>query len=125
MPVTTSYLELVVDRLEEATSLPLRTKAMFGGVGIYAGAVIFAIVMDDRLYFKVDDTNRGDYEAAGMEAFRPYANKEVRSKSSYEVPTEVLNNGAVLKAWVAKSLDVAQQKSKQRKPKGNKKRAAQ
>ena len=33
-------------------------KAMFGGHGLYKKGVIFGIIADDALYFKVDDKNR-------------------------------------------------------------------
>ena len=49
----------------------LRDRSMFGGVGIYAGDLFFALLAEDRLYMKVDDSNRADFTAAGMEPFRP------------------------------------------------------
>ena len=45
---------------------------MFGGVGIYAKEAFFALVDDDVLYLKVDDSNRGDFEARGMSPFQPF-----------------------------------------------------
>jgi len=36
--------------------------AMFGGWGIYKYGIIFAIIIDGQLYFKVGDSNRSDYE---------------------------------------------------------------
>jgi DNA transformation protein len=38
-------------------------KSMFGGFGVYRAGQIFAIVVEDLLYFKVDDTTRPDYES--------------------------------------------------------------
>jgi len=45
---------------------------MFGGVGIYAGQLFFALIADDTLYFKVDDSNRSDFERLAMRPFQPY-----------------------------------------------------
>ena len=45
---------------------------MFGGVGIYAGELFFALIADDTVYFKVDQSNRPEFEARGMGPFRPY-----------------------------------------------------
>jgi len=38
---------------------------MCSGIGLYAEEVFFGIVAADTLFFKVDDSNRRDYEAAG------------------------------------------------------------
>lgn len=46
---------------------------MFGGIGLYAEDHFFGILAADVLYFKIDDTNRGDDEAAGARPFKPYA----------------------------------------------------
>jgi len=43
---------------------------MFGGYGLRSGGVFFGIVHKGRLYFKVDDASRPDYQAAGSEPFR-------------------------------------------------------
>jgi len=45
----------------------ISSRAMFGGHGIYADGVIVAIVVDDTLYLKCDDANRGEFEALGLE----------------------------------------------------------
>jgi DNA transformation protein len=39
---------------------------MFGGVGIYAAELFFALLDDDTLYFKVDDATRPQFESRGM-----------------------------------------------------------
>ncbi len=82
MTVTPSYRSFVLEQLEQI--FPITAKNMFGGVGLYAKEYFFALIADDRLYFKVDDSNRPDFEAAAMEPFRPYA--DGRSMQYYEVP---------------------------------------
>lgn len=82
---------------------------MFGGIGIYLDRVFFALIADDVLYFKVDDSNRGDYEAAGMGAFRPYPDKKT-TMSYYAVPVEILEDDEQLSAWGRKAYDVANHK---------------
>ena len=83
-------------------------KKMFGGVGLYADGIFFALIANDTLYQKVDDTNRQDYESAGMDAFRPYPDK-TRTMQYYEVPVEVLEDEEVLNDWAKKSIEVALQ----------------
>ena len=82
---------------------------MFGGVGIYAGDRFFALIADDTLYFKVDDSNRPDFEARGMRPFLPYGD-ERDVMQYYEVPPELLDEPEVLRPWAEKSINVAAKK---------------
>jgi DNA transformation protein len=79
---------------------------MFGGVGIYAEDVFFALVDDDTLYFKVDDSTRPGFEDRGMKAFRPYG-EDGEVMQYYEVPEELLEDPEELRAWVAAAIGVA------------------
>jgi DNA transformation protein len=97
-------LEFVSEKLQALG--PVVSRRMFGGVGFYLDGVFFALMMDDRLYFKVDDRSRRDFEAEGMEPFVPFENRET-SLSYFEVPERVLQNRAVLKAWAGKALAAA------------------
>jgi|ERR1039458_2546305 hypothetical protein len=63
--------------------------------------------MGDTLYFKVNDANRGDYEARGMGRFRPYPNKPHLSMTYYEVPADVLEDADECAAWARRSVAIA------------------
>ncbi len=107
MPVSDEYLAYVVDQL--ACLGRVESKRMFGGVGIYYRNAFFAVIAEDVVYFKVDDSTRPDYEAAGMEPFRPYDGKET-VMSYFEVPVEVLENRDRLREWAQKAVKVARTK---------------
>jgi DNA transformation protein and related proteins len=79
---------------------------MFGGVGIYAAELFFALMDDDTLYFKVDDATRPLFEDRGMAPFRPYG-EGGEVMQYYEVPADVLEDPAALGTWVAAALAVA------------------
>ena len=104
MAVSDEYLTYVLDQL--ACVGCVESRRMFGGAGIYFDGLFFALIADDVLYFKVGDSNRSDYEAAGMEAFRPFADKP-NVMSYYEVPIEVLENKDRLHEWAQKALQIA------------------
>ena len=105
MRVSDGFREFVLDQLD---SIPgLYARAMFGGVGLYAGDVFFAILASDVLYFKVDASNRGDYEAAGSKPFTPYPDRQSMTMSYYDVPAPVLDNGPTLVRWAERAIDVA------------------
>jgi DNA transformation protein len=104
MRVTDGFRLFVLEQLAGLASV--RPRAMFGGVGLYADDVFFGIMAADTLYLKVDDSNRAQYEAAGMTAFQPYPDKPM-IMSYYQVPANVLEHGDELAAWAQASVRVA------------------
>jgi DNA transformation protein len=105
--------------VEEKLSLivPIQSRAMFGGVGLYSEGLFFALIAEDKLYFKVSDLNRSDFEAAGMSPFYPY---ESSSPMHYwELPGGLLESSEELKPWVDKALAVAEQARQKKAKKGS------
>lgn len=103
MAVSESYRAFVLEQLNRVR--PVTARSMFGGVGIYAAGVFFALIAQDRLYFKVDDTTRGEFERRGMEPFRPFG--EENAMGYYEVPADVLESVEPLRAWTDQAVAVA------------------
>jgi DNA transformation protein and related proteins len=103
MPLSASYREFVLEQLGRVT--PVTAKAMFGGVGIYAQGLFFALIAEDRLYFKVDNSTRPDFERLGMEPFRPFG--EDTAMGYYEVPADVAEATEHLAPWMQKAIAVA------------------
>jgi DNA transformation protein and related proteins len=89
-----------------SAAVPIQTRAMFGGVGIYSDGLFFALIAEDKLYLKVDDTNRGDFEARGMEPFFPYDSP--KPMGYWELPPGVIENAMELSVWVDKAIAVAE-----------------
>lgn len=86
---------------------------MFGGVGIYSGELFFALIAEDTLYFKVDESTRPDFEARGMEPFRPFGDAG-GTMQYYQLPEDVLEDPEALRVWAEKALTVARQKKSQK-----------
>jgi DNA transformation protein len=105
MARSNEYLEYV---LEQLSGLPdVRSRRMFSGAGLYQDEVFFGLLFRETLYFKVDDSNRPDYESRGMAQFRPYEDRPLLSFSYYEVPAEVLEDRDQLLAWARRSVAAA------------------
>lgn len=107
MSVSSDYLDYVLDQLRPFGRVVARR--MFGGVGLYADGFFFGII-DDTVYFKVDDSNRADYEARGCRKFTVTMGKatpKAVSMSYFAVPEDVLEEPEDLKAWARKALAVA------------------
>lgn len=106
MSVSDEYLIFVKDQMSYLG--PLAIRRMFGGAGIYCEGYFFAIVIDDVLYFKVNDSNRSDYEAAGMGPFTYTVNDKKSVMGFYEVPIDILENKEQLRQWAMKAIGIAQ-----------------
>src|SRR5207253_11035414 len=102
MPVSSSFRTFIVDQLSRIAPR-VRARPMFGGVGIYAGDVFFALIADDTLYLKVDDTTRAEYEAIGSHPFQPYGDDR-ETMQYYAVPAELLEESDALRPWAEKAV---------------------
>lgn len=112
MAVRSSFQILVLDQLSRA--IPgIRARSMFGGVGIYSGQLFFALIADDVLYFKVDESTRPDYEARGMGPFRPFGD-EGGTMKYYQLPEDLLEDPEALRPWAEKAVAIAGQKKARR-----------
>src|SRR5881275_1465510 len=69
VPVSSSFRTFVIDQLSRVIPR-VRARSMFGGVGIYASDRFFALIADDMLYLKVDESNRPDFEARDRKSTR-------------------------------------------------------
>ena len=104
MAVSPSYRTFVLEQLTGPG--PISAKAMFGGVGLYCQGLFFALIDDDTLYLKVDDTTRPDFERVGAGPFRPYGD-DSHAMGYYELPAEVLEDREAARPWVDRAIGVA------------------
>jgi DNA transformation protein len=115
MSASAEYTEYVLEMLEPVG--PVTTGRFFGGVGLSHDAVQFAMIMENSLYFVVDDTTRPKYEEAGMKPFSYVTKKgRIQVRRYFELPEEVLTDPAILKTWARESIYVAGQTKKPGKP---------
>jgi DNA transformation protein len=105
MPLSNDFIEYVIEQL--APFARVTSRRMFGGAGLYADGLFFALIASDSLYFKVDDSNRADYEARGCKPFVPFPEKPELSMNYYDVPAELLDDSEELCRWARKSVAVA------------------
>ena len=109
---------VVEDLLRELRGVAAR--AMFGGHGLYKDGIIFGIIADEVLYFKVDDSNRAQYEAMGSRPFTYTARNNKKAVMSYwEVPVEVMEDAGTLAEWALASIKISQKIQKRRKKEVN------
>jgi DNA transformation protein len=105
MSVSPSFRTFVLEQLGRG-GVPVRGRSMFGGVGIYAGDLFFALIADDTLYFKADESNRPDFEARGLGPFRPYGDGG-EEMHYFRIPEDLLEDPEQLGVWADKAIEVA------------------
>jgi DNA transformation protein and related proteins len=105
LKVSDGFKAFVLDQLSEVGDVTPR--AMFGGVGLYHRGLFFGIIARDALFLKVDETNRADYQRAGMKPFKPYPDRS-GTMQYYEVPLDVLESPVDLARWARASIAVAE-----------------
>lgn len=101
------FCDHVADLLRPLGSI--RIRKMFGGHGVYLGDLMFGLVADDTLYFKVDAATRPRYDAAELAPFTyERAGAEPVEMSYCLAPPDGLDDGALLCEWAAEAVETAQ-----------------
>ena len=103
---TEGFIEFVLDLLKPIGSLS--SGKFFGGMGLKCKSVQFAMLMDNALFFVVDDSSRSKYLEMGTECF--WYNKKsgkVNVKKYHEVPGELFDEPDKLLMWAKESIEIA------------------
>jgi len=118
MPVNADFLAFLQDQLRGLGHVTSRR--MFRGAGLYCDGVIFALILRGTLYFKVDNGNRGVYQAQGLEPFSYEAAGQKRTIGAYwQVPERLFDDPDEMLEWARAALAAGQraETKKKRKPK--------
>lgn len=103
MSLSNSYLDHVIACLSRATEVAYRR--IFNGVGIYHQGVQFALIINNRLYFRADDYSRALYQQQGMAAFQP---RGVQLQSNFfQLPDRLLEQPRELRYWMRIAVEAA------------------
>ena len=107
--------EFVNFLLEQLSPIgPVRARSMFGGHGVYLEDLMFGLVADETLYFKVDDGNRSFFEQLDLLPFTYEKNGNPFAMSYYMAPPDALENSEELCQIAQQAFAAAM---RQRKPK--------
>lgn len=90
---------------------PVAVRRMFGGAGVYADGVMFAIVVDGEIFLKADETTSPAFVAEGMTPFAYETGKGKRAVMSYwRMPARLYDDTDELAAWAREALAVARRR---------------
>jgi DNA transformation protein and related proteins len=106
MVASDSFAEFLRERLAPLGRVTMRR--MFGKTGVFCDGLMFAMVTDDTLYFRVDDHNRAAFKEA--ESFPPlnYGKKgRTIDLSFWRAPERLLDEPDELVMWARTALAAA------------------
>ena len=106
MVASNGFAEFLCEQLAPLGRLSMRR--MFGKTGVFCNGVMFGVVSDDTLYFRVDDGNRAIFAEA---ASSPPLNYEKRGTTIdlafWRAPDRLLDEPDELIAWASAALAAA------------------
>lgn len=104
MPNKQEYLAFIADWLSPLGEITARR--MFGGHAMYCEGIVFALIADNVLYLKVDDSTRPRFEALGLPAFQPF--KDGRMSVRYcQAPPAFFEDVDVMQEWGRAAVEVS------------------
>jgi DNA transformation protein len=86
---------------------PVTVRRMFGGSGVYADGLCFALALNGEVYIKTDAENRDAFEAAGSQPFVYFARGKPTTVSYWRLVAEAYDDADALKRWAALGLAAA------------------
>jgi DNA transformation protein and related proteins len=108
MSLSADFAEFLKDQL--AGVGPVSVRRMFSGAGLFLDGLMFALVIDDVLYFKTAEDERARFEAEGLKPFS-YATKTGRHTltSYWQAPGRCLDDPDEMKDWASRAVAAAHQ----------------
>lgn len=115
MASSPEFLAFVADQL--APLGHVTTRRMFSGAGVYCDGVIFALILRDTLYFRVDDGNRSAYEAEKLAPFSYQAKgRTIEIGSYWRVPERLFDDPDEMVEWARSALAAGLRAAAKKKP---------
>lgn len=113
MPVTRAYQAQVGDLLGFMPELKI--KRMFGGAGVWSCDLMFALIIDDELFFKVDEQSRPLFEAEGCGPWTYERAGESRDMGYNRAPDVIWDDPDEARGWADIAFAAALRRRKPKK----------
>lgn len=111
MSASKEFIEYVMGLLEPVAAI--EGSKFFGGYGIKSSSAQFAMIMNNSLYFVVDDKTRPKYEKLKQQPFSYMTKNGQRLVRRYfQVPEDLFEDQETLLAWARESIAIAQKSAK-------------
>jgi DNA transformation protein len=106
---------------------PVTMKRMFGGAGLYADGLMFALVFDGAIFLKADEASIPEFE---RERSAPFTYTRAKSEgrvgraslSYWRLPERLYDDPDELAVWAVRALAIAARKTLARRPRAKRER---
>ncbi len=110
MSASAEYVEYIKELLSGFPDLT--TQKYFGGVAFRSSWLgkdtQFGVILDDVMYFVVNDETRPNYEEKGMKPFSyDKKDKTVIVKKWFAAPEELFDDAELMREWAMEALEAA------------------
>jgi DNA transformation protein len=108
---SSEFLEFITEQMVDFG--PVSVRRMFGGAGIFRDGLMFALVVDEVLYFKADAQTQTAFEAEGLSPFTYATKNHPRTVMSYwRAPARCLDDPDEMTQWCRDAHAVALRSAK-------------
>jgi len=105
MAISAEYRDYLEDLFAPVGGVTQRR--MFGGLGIFRDGVMIALVDDEILYFKADETTVPRFEAEGSEPFVYQSKGKQVALSYWRAPAFLFEDAGAFRGWARAAHDAA------------------
>lgn len=103
--IRNEFVDYVVELM--AVWGPVSSRRMFGGHGLYRECKMFALIVSDVLFFKVDKENLAIFERAGSHPFVYVSRSRNVQLSYWSAPEGSLESPAEMNEWCRSAYGAA------------------
>ena len=86
---------------------PVEARKMFGGYGIYHDGIMFALVADNTLYLKADESTKSHFESRDLPQFEYERLDRTVKMSYYLAPEEIFDDREEAAIWASHAYKAA------------------
>jgi len=106
MSPLSSFAEHAVDILAGVGQV--KARSMFGGYGLSLDGISIGLIADDRLYLRIDDSTRAEFESAGSSPFIYQSkNGPMTMKNYWALPEDSVDDPERAAKWGKLAVEAA------------------
>ena len=103
MPNSQQFIDFVMEMMASSVI----AKKMFGGHGLFREGLMFALVVDDQLYFKTDEALAEQFCNLGLTRFSYKKRGETCYINYYQAPEVCFEDPEEMQHWAEAAFNVA------------------
>ncbi|MGB7649895.1 MAG: TfoX/Sxy family protein [Gallionella sp.] len=104
------FLSYVLEAMSHRALVSARR--MFGGFGLYRDGLMFALIVQDELFFKTDAENVAQFERAGSHPFSYQTKARIVKVVYWSAPAECLESPSDMSDWCQLGFAAARRAAK-------------